>query len=54
LLIVYFAFTFCGNESVGRQKQIVGADIVEVRPIPPNHITEFTAARLAYKIITYA
>lgn len=41
-------------EAVGRHKQIVGADIVEVRPIPPNHITEFTAARLAYKIITYA
>lgn len=41
-------------EAVARRKQIVGADIVEVMPIPPNHITEFTAARLAYKIITYA
>ena len=41
-------------ETVGRRKHIVGADIVEVMPIPPNHITEFTAARLAYKIITYA
>ena len=41
-------------EAVGRHKQIVGADIVEVMPIPPNHITEFTAARLAYKIIAYA
>jgi len=41
-------------ETVGCRKQIVGADIVEVMPIPPNHITEFTAARLAYKIITCA
>jgi len=41
-------------EAVGRHKQIVGADIVEVMPIPPNHITEFTAARLAYKMIAYA
>jgi agmatinase len=35
------------------QRQVVGADIVEVRPIPPNHITEYLAARLAYKIIAY-
>jgi agmatinase len=41
-------------EAVGRHKHIVGADIVEVMPIPPNHITEFTAARIAYKIIAYA
>lgn len=34
-------------------RQVVGADIVEVRPIPPNHVTEFLAARLAYKIICY-
>lgn len=36
-----------------REKQVVAADIVEVRPIPPNHITEYLAARLAYKIIAY-
>ncbi|MCK4600936.1 MAG: agmatinase [Phycisphaerae bacterium] len=35
------------------ERQVVAADIVEVRPIPPNHITEFLAARLAYKIIAY-
>ena len=35
------------------RKYVVAADIVEVRPIPPNYITEFTAARLAYKIIAY-
>lgn len=34
-------------------KHVVAADIVEVCPIPPNHITEFTAARLACKIIAY-
>ena len=26
---------------------------LEARPIPPNHVTEFLAARLAYKIIAY-
>ena len=35
------------------ERRVVGADIVEVRPIPPNHVTEFLAARLAYKIIAY-
>ncbi|MBN1554487.1 MAG: agmatinase [Phycisphaerae bacterium] len=35
------------------QRQVVSADIVEVRPIPPNHATEFLAARLAYKLIAY-
>jgi agmatinase len=39
--------------AVCAQRQVVGADIVEVRPIPPNHITEYLAARLAYKIICY-
>lgn len=38
---------------VCRRRQVVAADIVEVRPIPPNHVTEFLAARLAYKIIAY-
>jgi len=35
------------------ERRVVAADIVEVRPIPPNHVTEFLAARLAYKIIAY-
>ncbi|MBL7221216.1 MAG: agmatinase [Phycisphaerae bacterium] len=35
------------------ERQVVAADIVEVKPIPPNHVTEFIAARLAYKIIAY-
>ena len=35
------------------EREVVAADIVEVRPIPPNHVTEFLAARLACKIIAY-
>ena len=35
------------------QRRVVGADVVEVRPIPPSHVTEFVAARLACKIIAY-
>ena len=35
------------------ERTVVAADIVEVRPIPPSHITEFLAARLAYKIIAF-
>jgi agmatinase len=38
---------------VCEQRTVVAADIVEVRPIPPNQITEFMAARLAYKLISY-
>jgi agmatinase len=36
------------------EREIVAADVVEVRPIPPHHVTEFVAARLATKIILYA
>ena len=39
--------------AVCTRRKVVAADIVEVRPIPPNHVTEFLAARLAYKIIAY-
>ena len=38
---------------VARERTIVGADIVEVMPIPGQAVTEFLAARLAYKIIAY-
>ena len=38
---------------VAAEREVVAADIVEVRPIPPNHITEFLAARLGCKIIAY-
>jgi agmatinase len=33
---------------------IVGADIVELAPIPGLHACDFTAAKLAYKLLTYA
>lgn len=36
-----------------RHRSLIGADIVEVRPLGENHVTEFVAARLAYKIIAY-
>ncbi len=35
------------------QKTIVAADIVEVTPIPGQVVTEFLAAKLAYKVISY-
>ena len=34
-------------------RQVVAADIVEVSPLPPSPMTEYLAARLAYKIIAY-
>jgi len=40
--------------TVGRDKNIVGADIVEVIPGVAGVTSEFTAARLAYKIIAAA
>jgi agmatinase len=39
---------------VAAEKTIVGADIVEVMPIPGQAVTEFLAARLAYKLVCYA
>lgn len=38
---------------VAQAKKIISADIVEVIPNPSAPITEFLAARLAYKIIAY-
>ena len=38
---------------VAAEKNLVGADIVEVMPIPGQAVTEFLAARLAYKLISY-
>jgi agmatinase len=39
---------------VAAEKTVVGADITEVMPIPGQAVTEFLAARLAYKLIGYA
>ncbi|MFQ5414032.1 MAG: agmatinase [Phycisphaerae bacterium] len=38
---------------VAEKKRVVGADIVEVLPLPGQVVTEFLAARLAYKLICY-
>ena len=38
---------------VAAEKKIVAADVVEVMPIPGQAVTEFLAARLAYKLIGY-
>ncbi|MBU0617103.1 MAG: agmatinase, partial [Planctomycetes bacterium] len=37
--------------TVAREREIVGADVVEVRPLPPSNVTEFLAAKLVYRII---
>ena len=38
---------------VTAEKKVVGADIVEVAPIPGQVVTEYLAARLAYKLMGY-
>jgi len=40
-------------KSVSKEKNVVGFDIVEVAPIPNLSISEFTAAKLAYKMMGY-
>jgi agmatinase len=35
------------------ERQVVSADIVEVVPLPGQKVSEFLAARLAYKIVAY-
>jgi agmatinase len=37
--------------AAAKEREIVAADIVEVRPIPPNEVTEFLAAKLAYRLV---
>lgn len=34
--------------------RIVGADLVELAPVPALHVCDYTAAHLAYKIMSYA
>ena len=41
-------------KEVARQRKIVGADVVELDPIPGLAAPDFLAAKLAYKIIAYA
>ncbi len=39
---------------VSEKRKIIGADVVELLPIPGLHACDFLAARLAYKIIAYS
>jgi agmatinase len=41
-------------EGVLRRRQLAGADMVEVAPIPGNHVTEVVAARLVAKMIAFS
>ncbi|MEM7023182.1 MAG: agmatinase [Pseudomonadota bacterium] len=36
-----------------RSKEVVGADIVEVAPVPGSHLTEYAAAQLCYDILSF-
>jgi len=38
---------------VAKQRKIIGADVVELDPIPGMHAPDFLAAKLVYKIISY-
>jgi agmatinase len=40
--------------AVAAERRLVGADVVEVRPLPPSTVTEFLAARLVYRLIGLA
>lgn len=39
---------------VAKHKTVVAADLVELAPVPGFHLSEYTTAKLAYKIIGYA
>jgi agmatinase len=40
-------------KEVAHQRNIIGADVVELDPIPGLHAPDFLAAKLVYKIISY-
>jgi len=40
-------------EKVGRERKIIGADVVELSPIPSMIAPDFLSAKLVYKIISY-
>jgi len=40
-------------KAVGKEKRVVGADIVELMPLPPDVRTDFACAKLAYKLVGY-
>lgn len=40
-------------KALGREKRVVAADVNELAPIPGSNVSEYTAARLAQKIISF-
>ncbi|MBU2530389.1 MAG: agmatinase [Elusimicrobia bacterium] len=40
-------------KKICKKKEIVGVDIMEVSPIKNSHITEFAAAKLIYRLMSY-
>ena len=40
-------------KKISEKKKIIGADVVELDPMPGFHAPDFLAAKLVYKIITY-
>ena len=40
-------------KKISEKKEIIGADVVELDPMPGFHAPDFLAAKLVYKIITY-
>ncbi|MEW5736681.1 MAG: agmatinase, partial [Thermodesulfobacteriota bacterium] len=40
-------------KALGKNKKVVSADVNELAPIPGTHVSEYTAARLCQKIISY-
>jgi agmatinase len=38
---------------VGEARRVVGCDVVELAPAPGSHVSDFAAAKLAYKMIGY-
>ena len=37
-----------------RRREVIGADLVELSPLPGQHASDFLAAKLALKVVTYA
>lgn len=50
---LYWWETLSILKTVFKHKQVIGADVVELAPIPRLHFPNFTIARLVYKMIGY-
>ena len=40
-------------KKVCETRRVIGFDVVELAPIPSQHMSDFLAARLVYKLICY-